>query len=379
MKLRLLDLLACPACGCGDLDLDCRGLDREVDPPEVESGVLTCPDCRRAYPIVDGIPRMLPDSWQEHSGRLAFDAGVGSAARPAAEREIREFRAAQADIRASFGFEWLRYRVTEFPENARFFRDSTGLTRADLEGRLVLDAGCGMGRFAEVAAGLGAEVVGLDLSRSVERAWRETRRRRSVHFVQGDLLNPPFRREVFEVVYSLGVLHHTRDTRRAFSALCPLLEPGGEIAIWVYHRFQPEIPVGWHKRAFEALAEIVSDGTRAITTRLPHRLLHALCLSAVPLGWLKGKVAASRPLRYLLWPLLLPPVSAHPDPRVRVCDTFDWLSPRYQWKHTSAEVRGWFEAEGMEAIRGSAKAVSVRGRRPAIAVGDVALASGQAV
>ena len=34
------------------------------------------------------------------------------------------------------------------------------------------------------------------------------------------------------------------------------------------------------------------------------------------------------------------PTSVDPDPKWRWLDTFDWYSPRYQWKHTDAEVEG---------------------------------------
>ena len=365
MKLRLLDLLACPGCGHPRLELTSFWLDRESQPPEVMAGVLRCPPCGRSYPLVDGIPRFLPDSWEEHGDRLAPYLGGADAAAGAVE-EVAAFRAEHDATRKSFGFEWLRYQVTGDPENRRFFRRSTGFDAAELRGRLVLDAGCGMGRFTKVAAELGAEAVGMDLSRSVERAFRENRRP-DVHFVQGDIMRPPFAAGTFDHAFSIGVLHHTPDTRRAFRSLVPLLRPGGRIAIWVYRSFQPEVAVGVHKRAFARLCQWVSDGTRAVTTRLPHRLLHLLCYAAVPVGWVKRQVGRRPLLRHLLWPLMLPPVSDHPDWRVRLCDTFDWLSPRYQWKHTTREVREWFEAEGLTGVRALDKAVSVTGTRPAAA------------
>jgi SAM-dependent methyltransferase len=218
-----------------------------------------------------------------------------------------------------------------------------------------------MGRFLEVAAGAGAEVIGMDLSRSVERARRETRHADHVHFVQGDILRPPFRPGVFGVVYSLGVLHHTPGTRAAFAALCPLLREGGRISIWVYPTFAQQIPVAFYKRIFARLAQGISDGTRLITTRLPRPLLHYLCYLAVPVGWLKRLAAENRGLKYLLWPALLAPVSAHREWRVRLCDTFDWLAPPYQWKHTTQEVLEWFREAGLEEVRPLETPVSATG------------------
>lgn len=366
MQRKLVELLICPGCGRRELALQAASAPLAL---EVETGILRCGACARQYPVVDGIARLLPDSWAEHRDRvgalLAVGAEGGAKATPLETEEIAAFRRHHAATRDSFGFEWLRYEVTGFEENERFFRRHTGLDPAELAGKRVLDAGCGMGRFLEVAASAGAEVVGLDLSRAVERARRETRHGERAQFVQGDILNPPFAPESFDVVFSIGVLHHTPDTRRAFRALVPLLKPGGRIAIWVYRTFQPEVAVAPYKRAFAFLAQLASDGTRLVTTRLPHRVLHYLCYAAVPLGALHRAIARHRVLKYLLWPLLLPPVSIHPDWKVRVCDTFDWLSPRFQWKHTTREVAGWFAEAGLEEIRSPGGPVSVSGVKPA--------------
>ncbi|MFZ3245322.1 MAG: methyltransferase domain-containing protein, partial [Candidatus Acidiferrales bacterium] len=69
----------------------------------------------------------------------------------------------------SFGFQWHKHAQTQLdgPDNTESefdFRQRTGFTPDELRGKLVLDVGCGMGRFAEVASRWGATVVGVDLS-----------------------------------------------------------------------------------------------------------------------------------------------------------------------------------------------------------------------
>jgi hypothetical protein len=44
----------------------------------------------------------------------------------------------------------------------------------------------------------------------------------------------------------------------------------------------------------------------------------------------------------------------------RVCDTFDWYSPRYQSHHTVAELKDWFRAAGFEQLRELSPAKSGR-------------------
>ena len=54
----------------------------------------------------------------------------------------------------------------------------------------------------------------------------------------------------------------------------------------------------------------------------------------------------------------------HPEPEWRWLDTFDWYSPKYQWKHTYEEVEGWFREAGLVEIHRGEFPVSVRGIRP---------------
>src|SRR5690242_631794 len=70
---------------------------------------------------------------------------------------------------ASFGFQWHAFRTTQLDHeesrrSEKDFQSRTGFHPEDLRGKLVLDVGCGMGRFAEVATRWGARVVGIDLS-----------------------------------------------------------------------------------------------------------------------------------------------------------------------------------------------------------------------
>lgn len=348
MKPRLAQLLVCPGCRRA---LRLEAGERQED--EILSGRLDCRHCDLSYPIAGGIPR--------------FVASGGYA--------------------ASFGFEWKRWRRTQFDSaehrpSERTFIASTGREPQELAGKLVLDAGCGAGRYLDVAARAGAEVIGVDLSLAVEVAQENLARQPACHCVQADLLQLPFPPATFDFIFSIGVLHHTPDTRRAFAALAQLLKPGGEIAVWVYPRRRltetlrdfPErvnevlaLDVGFQlspraQRLLRPLAPWVDGVTavssrlgRAVTTRLPPTWLYALCHAAIPLYYLY-RVPLFYPLR------LLTQVAMDPDPEWRVLHTFDWYSPRFQWKHTYAEVEAWFKEAGLEDVTRLPRPVAVRGR-----------------
>jgi len=163
----------------------------------------------------------------------------------------------------------------------------------------------------------------------------------NVTVLQADLFNLPFEKGFFDYIYSIGVLHHTPDTHRAFEAVLAHLAPGGAIAVWLYKMMHP-------------VREYANTFQRAITLRMSHETLHRLCVFLEPFGAFLGRLYGSpaTALRRLAAALNLAVVgvSTHPDRAIRICDTFDWLSPRYQHHHTDDEVRSWFEEAGLHDI-----------------------------
>jgi SAM-dependent methyltransferase len=255
----------------------------------------------------------------------------------------------------SFGFQWLKHDRTQLDtENSRRseadFIARTRLTPEDVAGKLVLDVGCGMGRYAEVVSRWGARVVGIDLSQAVEAAARNLADR-DVTIFQADVFSLPFALESFDYIYSLGVLHHTPSCEKAFKSLPRLLKPGGGIAIWLYSGYNK-----WYR---------MSDVYRKVTRRMSPGFLHSLCYLSIPLYGIHRVLRAipvvGRPasglLRYMF------PMSFNQDPEWRVLDTFDWYSPWYQSKHTYEEVFRWFEDCGLEDLHVAELPVSVRGTK----------------
>jgi len=296
--------------------LSCR---RRLDQRD---GELVCAECSRKYPCVNGVIRFVEA--QQYAG--------------------------------SFGFQWHVHARTqldtkESDRSERAFRRRTGFRPEDLAGKLVLDVGCGMGRFADVATRWGAHVVGVDLSLAAEVAARNLADRNATIF-QADVFQLPFAPESFDFIYSIGVLHHTPDCERAFKMLPGLLKPGGRIAIWLYSGYN-----NWYK---------MSDLYRKVTRRMPPKLLHKLCWGVVPLHGihqvLKKIPLVGRPASGALAYMI--PMAFHPDRAWRILDTFDWYSPWYQSKHTYEEVFRWFESCELEHLRVIEQPIAVQGRRP---------------
>jgi SAM-dependent methyltransferase len=256
----------------------------------------------------------------------------------------------------SFGFQWLTFRDTQLdteksrPSEADF-RRRTGFTPEQLAGKLVLDVGCGMGRFAEVATRWGAYVVGIDLSLAEEAA-SVNLRDRDATFFQADVFHLPFKPDSFDYIYSIGVLHHTPNCEQAFKVLPGLLKPGGGIAIWLYSGYHK-----WYR---------MSDLYRKVTRRMSPKTLYWLAHIAIPMyglhRFLRSVPLVGKPISGMMKYLL--PMSFNPDARWRVLDTLDWYSPWYQSKHTYEEVFRWFEDCGLRDLRVVLQPIAVQGRRP---------------
>lgn len=321
MRLHLLPWLACPVCG-GDLKFASLDEHPRLN-DDVETGELSCAGCKRRYPIRAGIPRLRPPE---------------------------DVPADAAKTRESFGYEWLRYPGSR-PVDEPTFLEETMIPRGEFDGKLVLDAGCGMGRYSAVARSFGAEVVAADMSDSLIRVAERARTDPKLHPVECDLLKPPFKKGVFDLAYSQGVLHHTADTASAFAAVAALVKPGGKLSVWLYGkagRFadfatNPIRPgrewIVEHRRLawWIVLARhCVSDLVRFFTTRLPIPFVYAACYPLTVLGAVPG-------LKYLTF-------SVDPDFQARLIENFDWISPPYQWHHTKEELQRWFWDSGYETL-----------------------------
>src|SRR3954470_8649940 len=207
MHIDLLTLLICPECR-EPLTLDA---DPVMDGDHVATGGVRCAHGHH-YPIVGRVPRFV-----QHS----LDAD-------------------QARTRDSFGYEWTRlypehgHSTPEWQAERDIFLEYTRTVPSDFGGRLVLDGGCGNGRYAKLANDWGAHVVAVDISAAVDIASKNVADRPGVDVVQADLFNLPFLPGTFDAAYSVGVLHHTPDARRAFMSIKDTVKPGGWFGIFIH-------------------------------------------------------------------------------------------------------------------------------------------------
>jgi len=342
MKVQFLDILRCPACR-GKLDL--RILSKDAN--EVMEGILNC-SCNEWYPIINGVPRMLTGELRgdysellnKHELQFPLKPGDGIAS-----------GANSSDLRTqdSFGFEWIRYNRFGWEEGCNnldlqdkeyidlehlsqhssiTLERKTLLSVMDYVDKIVLDCGCGNGRYLNIVRENASCAVGMDLSEAVVSAFENIGRCGNVHIVQADVFKPPFMKNSFDLSYTIGVLHHTSNAHKAFVCLSSLIADGGTLSVHVYHKGN----IVW---------ELFDRLSREITTRLPLKLLWYIMYPFTWLGWLLWQV---KPLWYASSFFLRIYPQHH--------DNFDWYSAPTAAHLTEEEVLLWFKERGYRNMLG---------------------------
>jgi SAM-dependent methyltransferase len=263
-----LDLLACPAC---------RGaLNR----------FWSCANCGTQYGVTDDVPDL----------RLDGDSCTD---------KVREFyeEAPFPGYRPRDSLQALRARA----EKSEFARLLDAAIPADAR---ILEIGCGTGQMSLYLASADRMVIGADVTRASLKLGAAAAKRfgvTGVQFVETDLHQPGLRAGAFDVIYTSGVLHHTRDPRQSFKSILPLLRPGGMIVVGLYNAF----------------------------ARIPLQL--------------RRVVARLSGYRWIPFDPVLRDRKSEPARRRA------WLRDQYhhpeEHRHTAGEVRGWFAENGVEYLR----------------------------
>ena len=311
MRTEALEYLACPSCH-GHLVADG---DEAAEDGHIMTGELVC-TCHAHYPIRQGIPQLTPTN-----ANLETD--------PLAEQTAQRF-----------GTEWHLFNQHREYYEQQFLDWVFPLTVNDFSGRVVLEGGCGKGRHTQLVSRFGARaIVSIDLGSAVEVAFAATRHLPNVHIVRGDIIQPPVQ-PVFEVGFSVGVLHHLPNPIDGFRALCGRILPGGRVAIWVYGHESNE----W-------IVRYVDPVRKAVTSKMPETALYwasmppAMVLAAA-LRLYRSNLLAKR----LPYGAYLHYISRFPLKEVHHI-LFDQLVTPIAHYLPKQEVQSWFRDEHFERVQ----------------------------
>jgi len=263
-----------------------------------EAEQLRCSSCRNLFTFSDGIFNFLEDS----------------------------------PIAASFGFQWNQFPLVQldsFSGDSRSrerFLNETKWDENTLKDKLVLDAGCGSGRFSEIALSFEPYLVMVDASDAISATKDNLSRNPKATFVKASLLALPFKDQSFDYVYCIGVLQHTSDPYKSIRELCRVTKIHGQLALTFYER------TGWQTLLYSKYL------VRPLTKRIPKKLLLGL-ISRTSVIWfpltnvlfrLPGQIG--RLFRFMI------PIANYVNylysktelqRTEAILDTFDMLSPEF--------------------------------------------------
>lgn len=333
---KFVQLLACPETGL-DLSLE---IEERFPDGTVLTGQLIRSDGQKRYPVVNGIPRFV-------SGESYAD---------------------------SFDFEWHTFKTTQIDShvgrhpdrNATMgtFLKQTGFTAEKLRGKVVVEFGCGAGRFLHAVRRLGGIAVGIDITNAVEVARNNLGGDRDVFIAQASVTAPPFKKDVFDHGFTIGVLHHTPSPAKGLKNLVDVVKPGGAIAVSVYPEggFYSFPSVYWMRKFVNTMEQFLGRKC-AYRFAMSYAGLSACVfyplfrlVEKIPLI---GKGAAGTMAFFCFVVILARGVKA------RMLDTFDAITPRYASTHTPEDVEFWLETFCCEEIESTDVRFSYSGARPA--------------
>ncbi|MBI1923522.1 methyltransferase domain-containing protein [Candidatus Poribacteria bacterium] len=309
----------------------------------VDAGLILCHRCKKWFPIIRGLPVLIPYTTPVHK-QFARDF----------RKRISELHvkydfmnqkpiSGEQFVMDSFSKEWLDYRYDgiiwsmNYEDHEKRFLAEVGFDLTQRNKVLIfLEIGCGLGITTYLAhKNYKADAVGLDLSFAVIRASEHYKMNPFVHFVQASAFHLPFKKEIADIVYSHGVLHHTYSTYEAFKAIAPHCRPGGVLYIWVYGTGSKK---GSLLRRIAYLAETI---TRPIFSRHVLSPFATMFLTFVACGYMV--VNAFHCFRN--------PYEQRYNFQRALHAARDRFTPLYAHRQDFQEVLEWFQETGFEEIQ----------------------------
>ena len=241
---------------------------------------------------------------------------------------------------SDFGDQWTRYTDNSghYGSPALFADICEPLLRVDeLRDGWVADIGSGTGRIANMLLDAGAaHVTAIEPSDSFRVIIANTADRADkVRVIHGDGLAIP-QNGTFDFVTSIGVLHHVENPGPIVEAASRALKPGARIFVWLYGREG--------NGAYLAVIEPL----RAVTKRMPHRMLALLCyiLDAIVMVYTAASRVVPLPLRHYLQT-----VYSRLELDKRRLVIYDQLNPAYAKYYREDEARALLEQNGFKNVR----------------------------
>jgi SAM-dependent methyltransferase len=166
--------------------------------------------------------------------------------------------------------------------------------------------------------------------------------------LRADLFDLPLRENVFDGIYSLGVLHHTPDPLGAIDQLVRFLKPSARLATWIYERRSPDIRWLQPRTVLRAVMRRLSNERKL-------GLSKAMTAMFFPIGWALSWFGRAGEKASHFLPYAARHHHARGDLRLQwdycVMDTFDWYGPVYERPQRERDLIMRMKEAGLTNVR----------------------------
>ena len=194
----------------------------------------------------------------------------------------------------------------------------------DLSRKWILDAGCGSGRFSEIALETKAEIISVDISNAVDACRNNLKDQPNGHFIQASITALPIKQSILDGIYCIGVIQHTPVPKDVFNHLPQFIKKDGELAVTFY-------PKRWSTYLYSKY------WVRPITKRIPKKVFFYMLKFSMPILFPITYILFNIPiLGKFFWRIIpvanyvhVKELSFGEKYRWAMLDTFDMLTPAY--------------------------------------------------
>jgi 2-polyprenyl-3-methyl-5-hydroxy-6-metoxy-1,4-benzoquinol methylase len=145
---------------------------------------------------------------------------------------------------SNFGRQWLRFSKTQLDSHNKFTISEDRLKRclggdlAILNGKVVLEAGSGAGRFTEILLKHGAIVDTFDYSSAIEANKDNHGAVPNLRYAQADINHMPYPLNSYDFVICLGVVQHTKSPLNTIRELFKRLKPHSGLLVIDHYKLK---------------------------------------------------------------------------------------------------------------------------------------------
>ncbi len=231
-------------------------------------------------------------------------------------------------------------------------------TMETFRGKDVLDCGCGGGQHINFTAPFAASVTGVDLN-ALGSAAKNTAHLKNVTLKEGDIASMELGKQ-FDIVYCIGVLHHTDSPDASFKNIARHCKSGGKVIVWVYSNEGNF----WNRSVLEPIKTIlIYHLPRPIVLAIAHLLTTLLYIPIYTVYLLPAprSLGEGGPLTFLPFYEYFQNWRKLTYSR-NMLNVFDKLNAPQTWFITKSQIESWFPSDQFSDVHISPyKGVSWRG------------------